>query len=148
MPSEASASTESRIAFQDEQRRVVQHAQADVEAPLHASGERVRSFTGPVREADRLEDAIDPTVEVSTGQVVQRAEEPQVLPRREVGVDRHLLGHEPHGGLDLDGVGVELAAAQGHEPGVAGEQAADHRDRGRLAGSVGSEQAVGLAGSD
>jgi len=108
------------------QRRVVQHAQPDVQPPLHPARVGVGALVPALSQADRVQDAFDPFVQVVSREAVELAEEPQVLPRREVGVDRDFLGHEPHRRLDLDRAGVELLALQRDPPRIAPEQPAHH----------------------
>ena len=105
----------------------------------------VRSLPRSVRPM-RSQDLLDSRLERRAAEAVEPAEEREVLARRQVRVDRQLLGHVPDAGLrrdrpDVDGAGrprVTVAA-------VPCEQAADHRDGRGLAGAVGAQQAVRLA---
>ena len=50
--------------------------------------------------------------------------------------------------MELDGVAPRVAAEQLDPAAVRPQQAEQHPDRGRLAGTVGPEEAVHLAGGD
>lgn len=103
---------------------------------------------GPVGQPDDLERAVDPFVEPAAPESVEPAEESQVLPPREVGVEGHLLGHVADGGLGLERLVVDVVAGDLDGPAVATQEPADHGDGGGLPGPVRAEQPVGLAGAD
>jgi hypothetical protein len=107
-----------------QQDRLVHHPEADVQSAFHAARERVGAFVAAVRQADGLEDAVDPPLEPSAGEVVELADEPQVLACREVGIDRDLLRDEADPGLDIDRSRVERPAQHADAARVSLEQAA------------------------
>ena len=133
---------------QDQQTRPMEQADGNVETPLHASRQVLRPLLGTVRERDDLEHLVDPARQLRATHPVQPAEEAQVLAGAEVRVDGEVLRHvadlllgRRRAGLDGDPVDHHVAAVPTEDP-------ADHRDRGRLAGTVGSEEAVCLADRD
>jgi hypothetical protein len=79
---------------------------------------------------------------------VKPTEEPQVLDRRQIGVDGQVLGHVADRSLHGPGLGVEVATDHLDRATVSSEQAAQHRDGRGLARTVGAEQAIGLPGRD
>ena len=131
-----------------QQLRLVQQADADVEATLHAAGVVVGAVVGAVGRPVSSSTASTRSSRASRPQPLEPAEEAQVLASREVGVDGQVLGHVADGGLGLGGVDVDRLPGHGDLAAVALEQAADHRDGGGLAGAVGTQQAVGLAAGD
>jgi len=127
---------------------VVEQADADVQAPLHAPGEAVRAIAGPVGQVDDGQDLVHAAVELLAPEPLEASEEAEVLAGGQVGVDGQILGDVADGGLGVGRADVDRPAGHDDLPAVAPEEAADHRDGGGLAGAVGAEQAVGLAGGD
>ena len=123
----------------------MEQADADVEPALHAAAEGLDPIAGALGEADEREDLAHPVLELAAAEPVEPAEEHEVLARREVRVDRELLGDVADARLGRDLPDVDRLAVEGHLARVARQQPADHRDRRRLAGAVGPQQAVGLA---
>ena len=128
--------------------RPVQQAEADVEPALHPA----RVLTCPVArtlgEPDQLEHLVRPPHEVSPAHAVQPAEEAQILSRVEVGIDGELLWYVTDAGLRGDATRRQRRTVENDLSGVGLEQAADHRDRRRLAGAVRAEQPVRLSEGD
>ena len=89
---------------EDEQLRLVEQADADVEAPLHAARVGVRAVVGSLRQAGQLEDGRDALLERLAAETLQPAEEAQVLSRSQVRVDGQVLGHVADERLGLGGV--------------------------------------------
>ena len=137
-----------RRLVEDEQPRLVEQPDADVQPPLHAAGELVGTLAGPLVEADDLEHLADAPLQRVTAHAVQLAEEAQVLGRGQLRVDRELLRDVPDRLLRLRRADVDRASGDVHLATVTLQEAADHRDRGRLAGTVRPEQAVGLGWTD
>src|SRR5450830_577194 len=104
MPSTESASTDSRIALRD------------------------WGSTPTVGAADQVEHLVDATGEVLAVQLLEPAEEGEVLPARELGVDRQLLWHEPDVPLHGDPGGADRLAEDGDRALVGRDQARDHGD--------------------
>ena len=133
---------------EDQESWLVEQPDRDVEAALHAAGVVLGPLAGPVGEIDELQDRVDPLRQARAGEAVEATEEAEVLPSREVRVDRQVLRHVADRGLRLDGADVDRLAVDDDRARVAGEDAADHRDRRRLAGPVRAEEPVRLAPSD
>ena len=127
---------------------LVQQPGGDVGPPLHAARVALDPVVGPVGETHDREDVVDPAAERLAGQAVEAAEELQVLAGGQVVVEGELLGHQPDGGLGADRARRHRQAGDDHLASVALEQAAQHRDGGRLARAVRAEQPVGLAPGD
>ena len=120
----------------------------EVQAALHAAGVAADLAVGRVGEADALEQLGAADDALALGQAVERGLEAQVLAAREERVERGLL----EGGADrLAHVGA-LAddVVAGHARGARGgrQQRGEHQHGGGLAGAVGAQEAVDLAGLD
>jgi hypothetical protein len=133
---------------EDQQVRLVEQADGDVQPALHAARELLRAVVGAIEQVHDAEHRVDSLLEHVAGKPVEAAEEAEVLAGREVGVDGQILG-------DVPDVRLHPGRADGHrlpvDPDVAGvarEDAADHRDGGGLAGTVRAEQSIRLAGRD
>src|SRR5690625_3790492 len=137
-----------RRLVEDEQLGPVEEPDADVEAALHAAGELLRRVLGAVGEPDELEHLGSALPQLGTAQAVQPAEEHEVLPGAELGVDRQVLRDEPELPLRCDLPRPHPPPTDAHLPRVGCEQPGDDGDRRRLARTVGPEQPVGLAGGD
>ena len=131
-----------------QQAGVVEQADADVEPALHAAREAVGAVAGPVGQVDDCQHLVHAPVELLAPEPLEAPEEAQVLAGGQVRVDGQVLGHVADGGLGVGRPDVHRPAGHDDLAAVAPEQAADHRDGGGLAGAVGPEQAVGLAGGD
>ncbi len=86
---------------EDEQLRLVEQADGDVEPPLHAARVLVCPLVGAVGETHDLEHLICSGRHFCPRQAVERTEEPQVLATGEVGVDGEILRNQPDGTLRL-----------------------------------------------
>ena len=62
--------------------------------------------------------------------------------------EREILGHDADAPLDLDGIGGRIDAENADVAGRGTQQAREALDRRRLAGAVGTEEAVEAAGRD
>ena len=113
---------------------------------MHATGVLVDPIVAPVGQADELQAGLHARFPEMAPEGVQPGEEAQVLAPGEVGVESDLLGHVADARLCLCRSLVDGLAGHHHLPTVAAQQATDHRDGGRLAGSVGAEEAVALPG--
>ncbi len=126
-----------------EQLGPVQQPGRHVGPPLHAARIGPDAVLAPVRQPDELQGFADAPLQLLAAQPVQLTEERQVLDRREVGVERQVLGDVPHDSLGLEGAAGE--AVDGDFSLVRDDEAAQHGDGGGLPGTVGPEQAVALA---
>ena len=78
----------------------------------------------------------------------QAAEQVDRLAAGEVGPQVDVAGHVGEPAVELDGVGPRVAAQQADLAGVGAQEAEQDADGGRLAGAVGTEEAVHLARLD
>ena len=126
----------------------VQDAARDLEAPPHAAGEVARDLVAALPEADLVEPVLDPLAQRAAREAVHLSLDREVLADGQVLVGRLRLGNRadraPHGGpVGDDVVALDTGAARGRR-----QERRQHPDEGRLAGAVGAEQAVDLAGLD
>ena len=118
--------------------RTVQHAARDVQPPPHAARELFDRLPCAIGKARLLERPVDLLGQVRTRKAVQRAEDFEVLARREERIERDLLRHDPELGRRPAPVrnpieGPDLPAVETHAPG-------DRANERRLAGAVRTEQ--------
>ena len=133
---------------EDQEQWFVQEADGDVEATLHAARVLLAAIVGAVGQPDGVEHDGDACVELGAAETLEATEQPQVLGGGEVRVDREILGYVSEAGLQFAGPVVQVEAYDLDGAGVATQQPAEHRDRGRLARAVGTQQPVGLARGD
>src|SRR5690625_2859131 len=131
-----------------EQLGAVDQLDADVETALHPAGELLGRVLGAVGQPDELEDLGGALPQLGAPQPVQPAEEQQVLPGAELGVDGQVLRDEPEPPLRRDLPRPHPLPGHTHLPRVRGEQPGHHGDRRRLARAVGAEEPVGLTRGD
>ena len=134
------------VGVQDERARSVQQAGADVEAPFHAPAVGLDPIVAAVRQVDQFQDLVHPPTQRRTAEPIEPAEEGQVLPCGQVGIEGHVLGHVSNLGLGRCGRRTDRRPADGDFAGVCGQQAANQTDGRGLAGAVRAEQTVGLPG--
>jgi len=79
---------------------------------------------------------------------VQAAEDIERLSPAEVRPQRHITGHIGHAPMQRDGVVPRIAAEHLGGAAVCAQHAEQHADRRGLAGAVGTEEAMHLAGFD
>src|SRR5690242_20150997 len=133
---------------QDQQLRLVQQADADVETPLHPAGVLLDLVAGPVGQAGQVEHLVGAASRPRGRHAVEPGEEHEVLAARQVRVDGQVLGHVAERALGPHRVRRHRLPGHGHLAGVAFEQADDHRDSRGLACPVRAEQPVGLTRGD
>ena len=76
---------------EEEHRRLVHERRGEVEPPAHAAGVRADEAVARVREVEPLEQLVGARPDLVVGDVGEPADEPQVLRRGEVLVDRRVL---------------------------------------------------------
>ena len=103
-----------RRLVEHEQRGLVDEAAAEVQPPLHAAAEILGEIVGAVAKLRDAERRIDRCRERVAARAIQLAEVRQVLARREVLVDRELLGHEPDRASRGFAVGREVVTGHAH----------------------------------
>ena len=123
----------------------MQQARGEIQPTLHAAAVGLHQIVQAIRKAHQLHGVRDRLVECRAREVVERAEEPEVRPRRQLVVKREILGHQTD--LPLLGIGVTFKAPTADEdfPLVRRHEAGNHGNRGGFARAVGTEQAHKLA---
>ena len=131
---------------EQQQFRARQRAGAERQPLLPAAGQlagelllaagQAEPFDGGARCGDRLRDAVD------------AADELEILAHRQVLIQAEALRHVADLALDLVGLGADVVAEAGAGAFIRRQQAAQHADRGRLAGAVRAEEAVDRAALD
>ena len=137
-----------RRLVEDQQGRPVKEPDADVEAPLHTTGELTGSVVGRIEQPDGLQDLRRPRRETTPAEAVQTAEESKVLRRGEIGIDGQILWHVADRSLGVAHLRVQIVTGDLHRPRVSAQQPAQHRNRRRLPRAVRTEQAIRLPGTD
>ena len=120
----------------------------EVEPALHAA--RVAA-DAPVRrldEADTLEQLAAAADALGLGHAVHPGLQPHVLATREEWVERGLLEGGADGGAHARALAHHVEAGDAGRARGRRKQRREHEDGGRLAGAVGPEEAVDLAGRD
>lgn len=77
----------------------MQQACANVEAPFHAAAEGLDPIVTAFREVDQVQDLVHPLTQPGTAKTIEPAEEGQVLPCGQVGIDGYVLRYVPNLGL-------------------------------------------------
>ena len=91
-----------RRLVEDQQRRAVEQADADVEPALHPARELLDRIARPVGEPDDAKHLVDPGRQRRRRVIpYSRPKKREVLPAGQVGVDGELLGHRPMADLAL-----------------------------------------------
>ena len=125
--------------------RPVQDASREAQPPAHADRELRHGLVGAVGEADQVERMADRRGRISRRDALRAGEEVQVLGRRQGGIERHLLGHEPEHAAHGRRLGGQTVPPDRHGAGVEAEQGGEDAERGRLARAVRTKQSDDLA---
>ncbi|CAO3437987.1 hypothetical protein [Azospirillum argentinense] len=134
-----------RRLVQDQHGGLVNHRDGEGQALALAEGQAVRQRLHRVGEAEALRHRRDPVGKDVLGHLEQAGVQLQVLPDRQLRIEREGLGHVADAPPGLDVAGVHRLPEQ---PGLALarlEQAGQHLHRRRLAAAVGAEEAEDLA---
>jgi len=103
-----------------------------------------------VRKASRVElEAVDELFPAGAVEpAVQAAEQVDALPAAQPRPQRGVAGHVGETGVDVDGVATRVQSEDRDPSGVQTQLTEQGADGGRLAGPVGAEEPVDLAGPD
>jgi hypothetical protein len=125
---------------QQQQLRIGQRAGAERQPLLPAAGE----FAGELFFASRQPKPLDHVARGAAciAHTIEPGDEFQILPHRQILVQRKALRHVADLALDLVGVAADVVAETGALAAVGRQQAAEHADGRGLAASVGAEKAV------
>jgi hypothetical protein len=119
-------------------------AAAMPEPLLHAQGVALVAVVGALAQVDDLEALLDTGVRNAR----RAREQPQVAPTRERREEQRRLDERPDRAHDVRQPRRHGLAEQPEVAGVGADEAEEHPDRRRLAGTVGAEEPVHPAGGD
>ena len=137
-----------RRLVEEEDARVVQQREREVEAALHAAGVRRGLAVGGVDEADALEQLVAARRALGARDALQAALQAHVLAAGEHRVQRDVLQRDADRGAHLRALLRDVVARDGGACRRRRQQRREDLDRRRLARAVGPEEAVDLAGRD
>ena len=129
---------------EDQQPRLAQQAGGDAEPLPHAVGVAADLVAGPLDEVDDVEHLVQ---ETRARTAVEEGQPLEVLPAGQVGIELRALDEARHPVQDPDAVLGPGPAEHLDRAGVGPDQPEEHPQQRRLAGAVGSEHAVHLAGA-
>jgi len=113
----------------------------EVEPAPHAAGVRARRTVGGLADAELGEELCGPLAGVAAVQLVEPADEDDVLPTREVLVDGGELAGEADAGPHRLGLMRNVVTVHGAGTAVRAQHGGEHAHHRRLACAVGPEQA-------
>ena len=126
----------------------MQQAGGEVETSFHAAAVGLHFVASAIGEADERQHRCDRLIEGGRGQSIQRAEQAQVVARRELVVEREILRHQSDSSLHGIGIAAEPHAVDRDCAVIGCDQSGNHRHRRRLAGAVGPQQTDELSAFD
>ena len=135
-----------RRLVEEEDLRRVDEGEREVEPPLHPAGVAADLAVGRLREADALEQELAAPGALGPRDALQRRLQAQVLAAGEQRVERRLLERGADRGPHLRALADDVVAGHGRRAGRRREEGREHVHRRRLAGAVGAEESVDLAG--
>ena len=130
-----------RRLVEDQQPRPADQGSTEVEAAAHAARVGLDDPVGGIGQLELLEQFVGAPARLGRRQVVQPAEQPQVLAPGQVLVDRGVLARQADDPPDLVGLRPDVEPGHGRAPGVGPEERGEDPHRRRLAGAVRTEQA-------
>ena len=133
---------------EDEDLGVRDERPRDGEPTLHPARQRVHLVMGPLGELGELEELLGSFPDDAAGQVEVPAVDHEVVEDGQLEVERVLLGHDADPAPDLRPVVGRVHAEHPQRPVRHRGHARDHPHGGRLAGTVGPQEPVGLAPAD
>ena len=119
----------------------MEQAGRKIQPPLHAAAEVLHAIADPIGEADEIDRRRDRRVERAAAQVVQRAEEAQIVARAQLVVKREILRHQADAALARIRVARQPASGDEHFAALRRDEPRDYRHGRRLARAVGTQQA-------
>ena len=130
-----------RRLVEDQQPRSPDERAAEVEPPPHAAGVRLHDPIRGIDEVELLEQLVGAPPCLRRGQLVEPAEQPQVLAAGQVLVHRGVLAGQADDAPDLIVLAKDVVACDPRTPGVGAEQRREDPHGRCLAGPVGPQQA-------
>ena len=134
-----------RRLVEEDQRRPRDQAGRQVQAPAHAPRELRDRLVGRVAQVELLEQPGGSGASVRRAHALQASEQPQVLGRGQVIVDRCVLPGHPEQLADAMGLARDVHAEHLGVPRVDRQQRGEHPQHRRLSGPVRAEDAEDLA---
>src|SRR6185295_11463814 len=128
---------------EEQELRLVEDAGRQREPLLPSTGELAGELRPPVGQASPLQDGGDARLAVR--QLVEAADEVEVLLDGEVLVEGEALGHVAHPAADARSVLAHVEAEAGPLAGVGREEAAEHSQGRGLPAAVGTEEPADLS---
>ena len=125
---------------EDQDGRIVDQRARDLEAPLHAAGERADDRVAHAGEADPRELLLGSVAALAARDAEDGAVEVEVLAGSQPVVERRILEDDAARATDGEGVGLHVVAIDEGATGARGEERREDLDGGALAGAVGAEQ--------
>ena len=126
----------------------VDQRQRQVEAAPHPAGVAADAAVGRLGEPDALDQLVAARAALGLGHAVKGGLQAHVLAGGQVRVERRLLQRRADLLADLPALGGDVVAADAGAPAGQRQQRGQHQHGRRLAGAVGAEEAVDLAGVD
>src|ERR1700676_4293128 len=133
--------------IQDQYLRSMQSSAREIQASFHPTRIGADDVVGARRKTDRIECAFDRIVQRGAVEIVHPAPEVEIFARGEIEVESDRLWNDPDKRA-CRRTCVDIDAIDGFFARVSSEYSGDHRDRGCLAGAVGSEQTIDFTGCD
>jgi hypothetical protein len=127
---------------QDDHGRLVHERLGHQHPPLHSARELPHVRGGLVRQAEALQQFVDPGVVVLHPEIARL--DPQGFPHAEERIEHQLLRHDAKLAASLRVFDLHVVPMHRHASGSGARQARKHADQGGLARTVGPEQAEEL----
>src|SRR5437879_581446 len=135
-----------RLVEKQDLRRVQQPA-GDLEAALHAAGERLHQVVAPLPQLEHPQEQFTPLAPGVPRHVVQHPVDVHVLPRRELAVETRILEHDAEALADFRAMGGDVETVELERARRRMQQGGEHPDGRGLAGAVRPEERENLPGS-
>jgi len=132
----------------EQHRRGQDEAGGQVEPPPHPARVLLDRLAAGVAEPEPLQQLVGAAAGGAGAQVVEAAEQDQVLPAAEDLVDGRVLAEQPDAVADLRGLADHVEAGDPGPAAVGPQQGGQDPHRGGLAGAVGAEQPADRALGD
>ena len=133
---------------EDDQAGIVDQRAGQRHLLAHALGKSLAALVEMRRKAERDQKLMRASLRDFRLDAPEAGDEFEIFQRRQFVVDHRLVGHPRHHLLGGDRFAQRVDAEYPDRSGVGPQQACDHAQRRGLAGTVGSDQGVELAGTD
>jgi hypothetical protein len=133
---------------EQEDGRVMEEGCGEVESAFHTAAEGADAVTGTGLKPYESQGTFDSLAQRSAVDIVEGAEETEVLEGGEFVVKSEILGYEADPSFEGVGIGIESSAVNQHGAGVGSDESGDDGNGGGFAGTIGAEQCHARTGSD